>query len=187
MRTIRAFFAFVVAAAVGGAGFIYSGLYDVAASTPHWSATTWLLKTARARSIAYHAAGVMAPPGLDDTAMIEAGVAHFAAHCAICHGAPGVPRGDIAKGLYPSPPGLSRAAVEYGAGELFWILKHGIKMSGMPSWQDHSDAELWATVAFLERLPAMTEAEYARLLMASLSHGGHHLGGDRPLEADHAR
>jgi hypothetical protein len=62
--------------------------------------------------------------------------------------------------------------------ELFWILKHGIKMTGMPSWGDHSDGELWATVAFIEKLPGMTEQDYARLVMENVAHGGHH-GGDQ--------
>jgi len=46
-------------------------------------------------------------------------------------------------------------------------------MTGMPAWSDHSDEELWATVGFLEKLPAMSEQEYARLLMTSMAHGGH--------------
>jgi hypothetical protein len=62
--------------------------------------------------------------------------------------------------------------------ELFWILKHGIKMTGMPSWGDHSDGELWATGAFIEKLPGMTEQDYARLVMEDVAHGGHH-GGDQ--------
>jgi mono/diheme cytochrome c family protein len=125
------------------------------------------------RSIKVHAAGVVAPPGLDDPARILIGVAHFAAHCAICHGAPGVPKGDIARGLYPSPPDLAKAAPPYSPAELFWILKHGIKMTGMPAWSDHSDEELWATVAFLEKLPGMSEPDYAKLVMASIARGGH--------------
>jgi mono/diheme cytochrome c family protein len=57
---------------------------------------------------------------------------------------------------------------------LFWTLKHGIKMTGMPAWSDHSDEELWATVAFLQKLPAMNDQEYASLVMASMARGGHH-------------
>lgn len=185
MRLALSALLIVVLAAAGGVGFVYSGLYDVAATTPHWPATTWLLKMARSRSIASRAADIVAPPDFDDPAKVGAGVSHFAAHCAICHGAPGVPRGEIAKGLYPSPPDLSGAAAEYSAAELFWILKHGIKMSGMPAWSDHSDAELWATVAFLEKLPKMTEAEYAQLLMAGFAHGGHHHSGTGPQKPEH--
>jgi mono/diheme cytochrome c family protein len=159
---------------IGAAGFVYSGLYDVGATTPHWPFTTWLLTTARIRSIGAHAAGIEPPAGYDSAAQLAIGIDHFAAHCAVCHGAPGVPRGAIAKGLYPQPPDLAVAVKQYKPGELFWILKHGIKMTGMPSWANHSDDELWATVGFLEQLPGMSEQDYVKQLMAALVHGGHH-------------
>jgi len=85
-----------------------------------------------------------------------------------------VPKGDVGRGLYPPPPDLAKAASLYSRAELFRILKHGIKMTGMPAWSDHSDEELWATVAFLEELPGMSEQDYARLVMASMAHGAHH-------------
>src|SRR5271166_240027 len=135
--------AFVVL--LSGFVVIYAGLYDVAATEPHSPVTSWLLETARVRSINAHAAGIQAPPGLDDPAKVIIGVEHYAAHCAVCHGAPGVPKGDIARGLYPQPPNLAEAPKRYSPAELFWIVKHGIKMSGMPAWSDHSDDELWAT------------------------------------------
>jgi len=159
---------------LAGLAFIYSGLYDVAATGPDWAVTRWVLETARARSIKAHAAGVEAPHRLDNPATILIGVEHFAAHCAVCHGAPGVPKGDIAAGLNPQPPDLTHASTRYTPSELFWILKHGIKMTGMPAWSDHSDEQLWATVAFVQKLPGMSEQDYAKLVMASLAQGGHH-------------
>jgi mono/diheme cytochrome c family protein len=158
---------------VGGLAFIYSGMFDVAASKPHWPITSWVFDTVRTRSIKAHASGIEAPPELHDPAKVLVGIEHYAAHCAVCHGAPGVPKGDIGRGLYPPPPDLAKAVRPYSPAELFWIVKHGIKMTGMPSWSDHSDEEIWATVGFLEKLPAMSEQEYARLLMASMAHGGH--------------
>ena len=178
MRTVVAFlviFVLVVVLALGGV--VYAGFYDVAATSPHWRMTSWLLETARTRSITAQAAGIVVPPGLDDPAKVIIGVDHYAAHCAVCHGAPGVPKGDIAQGLYPPPPDLATAAPIYTPAELFWILKHGIKMTGMPAWSDHSDEELWATVGFLEKLPGMSEQDYAGLVMASMAQGGHHHAG----------
>ena len=178
MRTVIA--SLIIAAVIfvlGGGAVIYAGLYDVAATAPHWPATAWLLETVRVRSIKAHAVAIQTPPGLDDPANILIGVEHYAAHCAVCHGAPGVPQGDIARGLYPSPPNLATAASLYSPAELFSILKRGIKMTGMPAWSDHSDDELWATVAFLEKLPGMSEQDYAKLVMASIAHGGHHHPG----------
>ena len=174
MRTMIASLLIAALLVVLGAGaVIYAGMYDVAATSPHSRLTSWLLETARIRSIKAQAAAVQAPPGLDDPAKVLIGVEHYAAHCAVCHGAPAVPKGDIARGLYPPPPDLAKTARLYNPAELFWIVKNGIKMTGMPAWSDHSDDELWATVAFLEKLPGMSEQDYAKLVMASMAHGGH--------------
>jgi mono/diheme cytochrome c family protein len=152
-----------------------------------------LLNVARDRSIRAHASGVVVPAGLDDPAKIMAGVTHYAEHCAVCHGAPGVERSDLAEGLYPRPPNLADAARIYTPGELFWIVKHGIRMTGMPAWGDHSDDELWATVGFVEKLSGMTDQEYARLVAASQPLGGHQnerheaqpAPAPQPAEKDH--
>jgi mono/diheme cytochrome c family protein len=180
LRTLTVSFALLLIAA---AVFVFSGFYDVSATAPHWRITQWVMETARVRSIEAHAARIAVPPGLDDPAKILIGTEHFAAHCAVCHGAPGVPKGDIAQGLYPQPPNLAEVAKRYSPAELFWILKHGIKMSGMPAWSDHSDDELWATVSFLEKLPGMSEQDYAKLVMASIVHGGHHHSGTTGRDA----
>jgi len=175
MRTVVAFlviFVLVVVLALGGV--VYAGFYDVAATAPHWRITSWLLETARTRSIKAQAVGIAVPPGLDDPEKLVIGVEHYAAHCAVCHGAPGVPKGDIARGLYPPPPDLAKAAPVYSPAELFWIVKHGIKMTGMPAWSDHSNEELWATVGFLQKLTSMSEQDYARLVTASMAHGHDH-------------
>ena len=186
MRAALASLLIAVLVVVLGAGaLIYAGVYDVAATTPHWPIAGTILEMARLRSIKAHAAGIAVPPGLDDPAKVLIGVEHYAAHCAVCHGAPGVPRGDIGRGLYPAPPDLAKAALLYTPAELFWILKHGIKMTGMPAWSDHSDEELWATVAFLEKLPGMSEQDYARLVMASMAHGGHHHPGSGDRDSTH--
>ncbi len=164
----------IALAIVCGAFLIYAGAYDVAATRHHWPLTEWVLDTARIRSIKTHAAGITAPAGSDDQAKILMGTEHFADHCAICHGAPGVPKGDIAHGLYPQPPDLAVTSKTYTDAELFWIVKHGIKMTGMPGWADHGDDELWATVAFLKKLPGLTPDDYAKLVMQVMSHGGQH-------------
>jgi mono/diheme cytochrome c family protein len=175
---MRAFFVSLSASALllilGGGVFLYSGLFNVAATDKHSPAVHWLLEQTRLRSIKTHAAGIHAPAGLDYPEKVLAGSDHFAAHCAICHGAPGVPKGDIGQGLYPEPPNLAQAAGRYSPTELFWILKNGIKMTGMPAWNDHDDEELWAVVAFLEKLPGMTEQDYAGLVMANMMKGTHH-------------
>lgn len=175
MRTVLLTVLTMFVLAIAGAfTFIYAGVFDVSARRPHWPVTSWALQTVRVQSIRTAAAGITPPPGFDGEDQVVGGTQHFAAHCASCHGGPGVPAGDVAKGLYPRPADLKDAAKRYTPGERFWILKNGIKMSGMPAWADHADDELWNTVAFLERLPAMSEADYAKLVVAGIMRGGRH-------------
>jgi mono/diheme cytochrome c family protein len=85
----------------------------------------------------------------------------FKEMCTPCHGAPGKERGVIGKGLQPPAPDLSGAAQHWKRAELFWVVKNGIKMTGMPAFgPTHSDDEIWLVVAFLQRLPNVNSAEY---------------------------
>jgi mono/diheme cytochrome c family protein len=161
----------------GAAAFIYSGAYNIAADDPHWPVTYRLMQTARDRSIKAHAAGIAPPADLGTEARVVAGTSHFSEHCSTCHSAPGVEAEDLAEGMYPKPPVLTNVASRFTPGELFWILKNGIKMSGMPSWADHGDDELWNAVAFLEKLPGMTPEQYGKLVVAAQAAGGHHMHG----------
>ena len=170
-RTLAIAFGIV---ALGGFAFVWSGVYNIGASHPHWPITYKMMMLVRNRSIANHAAGIQRPADLADPMKAIMGTEHFAAHCSTCHGAPGVPRSELAEGMYPQPPDLTNVASRYTPEELFWILKNGIKMTGMPSWADHGDDELWNTVAFLEQLPTMSEADYGRMVMQSMQMGGRH-------------
>ncbi len=187
MRALIAFALVLVLALLGSIGFLYLGLYNVAATDHHWGVTHQLLEFARTRSIKTHAAGIQVPPDLDKPEKLVLGVDHFAAHCAVCHGGPGVPKGDIGKGLYPPAPDLAHTATHLSDAEMFWVIKNGIKMTGMPAWADHSDEEIWATVAFLKKLPGMTPGEYGKLIMATMGQGGHqHPGSGDPAAAPQA-
>lgn len=147
--------------AAAGLLFIYSGAYNVAATEKHTTLGRWVMNTMQNRSVAVRAEGVAAPP-LADSAMVEHGFEHFRAMCVVCHGAPGVERGELGKGITPTPPRLSEQASMFSAKELFWIIENGIKMAGMPAFgPTHSDQEIWGLVAFLERLEGMSEEEYA--------------------------
>src|SRR4051812_47513096 len=179
MRALLAIAVVLLVALIGSAGLVYFGCYNVAANDPHWGLTQQILDVVKARSIKAQAAGITVPADLDKPDRLVIGVEHFAAHCAVCHGGPGVAKGGIGKSLYPAPPHLAAPAHRYTAPPLFWIIKNGIKMTGMPSWADHSDDEIWATVAFLQKLSGgMTEQQYGELIRASMTHtlpaGGHY-------------
>ena len=151
---------FLVVPAAGGVVFIYSGLYDVAATTPHFDVTRRVMRTAMEQSVKRQARSVKVPE-LDDPEKVHLGLKNFQEMCVTCHGAPGTPESEINKGLYPRAPNLAEAAKSWTPAELYVITKRGIKMSGMPAWgPTHSEDELWALVAFLKLFPTMPTAEY---------------------------
>ena len=150
-------------------GFIHSGIYPIAASTPHMAPFRWVVTTLQRRSVEVAARDVVAPP-LEDPALIETGFVLYQEQCLVCHGAPGVERGVIGRGMNPNPPRLAYTAPDWSDGEIFWIIRNGIKMGGMPAfWTTNTEAENWALVAFTRRLPELTEEEYA--LMVAHSQG----------------
>ena len=162
----------LIVLALGGLAFIYSGAYNVAASQDHTPLGRWLLGTVQERSVAAPADEVPEPPAFD-SALVSHGFDHFRSMCVVCHGAPGVERGEVGKGLTPTPPELSEEAGELTTRELFWITRHGIKMAGMPAFgTTHSDDEIWGIVAFLQELDGMTAEEYQRREFRATSGSG---------------
>jgi len=175
----------LVLVVAGTAVFIWSGAYNIAADDPHWPLTAWLMDTARDRSIAEQASDVVVPP-LDDEALVRSGAGNYDAMCIGCHLKPGVERSEASAGLYPAPPNLTRRR-NHDAARTFWVIKHGIKMSGMPAWgKSMDDASIWGVVAFLQKLPGMSETDYHELVESSEGHthgsSNHH---EHEHEADH--
>lgn len=146
----------------GGLIYMYAGAYNVAATQEHTAVVRRILDSGQKRSVAVRAGRVPEAPPFDEP-MVEHGFEHYRAMCVVCHGAPGVERGEFGKGITPTPPELSEAAAEWSVKELFWITKHGIKLAGMPAFgPTHSDEELWGIVAFLQEMEGMTAEEYAQ-------------------------
>ena len=161
MRFIGAFILWIIIFAIAAAIWIWSGTYDIGQDSPHWGVTRSVIATFRDHSTEHHAEGIQ-PPNLDDPKMVAAGAQHYAENCAMCHLAPGMPDSEIRHGLYPKPPNLTRFAPD--PAEAFWIIKHGIKFTGMPAWgPTHSDQMIWDMVAFLQKQPKMTAAEFRKL------------------------
>jgi len=161
MKTFRALLVFVVLLVLVGLGILYSGVYDVSATKPDSKAVAWILETASEHSIERHSRGIAAPK-LDDPALLRTGIVHYQEMCVTCHGGPGdIPASEIGQGLNPTPPMLGEAAGDPPA-ELFWVVKNGIKMTGMPGFAHIKvpDQEIWAIAAFLKKLPTVSPADY---------------------------
>ena len=154
----------VVVALIGGGWlFVHSGAFDIAADTPHSQPVYWLMQKVREYSIAARATDPV-PGDLTDEKRIASGAGQYAEMCASCHLAPGMKRTEISRGLYPRAPELRRGSALTPAEE-FWVMKHGIKMTGMPAWgATHDDEILWDVVAFLRKFPELTAEQYQTLV-----------------------
>lgn len=155
------------ALAAGGLLIAVSGVMPIKASSRHWAITEWVLHFAMRRSVVTHAAlSAPSPPeGLDDMSFVLRGAGHYETGCRPCHGAPGDPMPRIPFAMTPHPPELSPRVPSWSAKQLFYIVKHGVKFTGMPAWPaQERDDEVWAVVAFLRRLPSLDEAGYASLV-----------------------
>ena len=147
----------VAAAALAVVGL---GLYNVAASEQHFKPVYQLLENAMHQSVRLRARSVAEPPPFNET-MVLRGAGCYRDQCLQCHGGPGTAQGDIGKSMQPLPGPLVDAARRWSAKEMYWLTKHGIRMSGMPAWEHRLDEEeLWSTVAFLQRMPDLDVAAF---------------------------
>jgi mono/diheme cytochrome c family protein len=169
------------AAAIG----VYAGLYNIAADVPHTQPIYWLFETVRDCSIAARARNIIVPDSLDDANRMSRGAGQYAEMCSVCHLAPGMKRTEISRGLYPRAPELRRKT-DLTPAEQFWIIKHGVKMTGMPAWGvTHDDEMLWDVVALVRKLPELTPEQYETLVKNAPKHdelmremdGGHEHNG----------
>jgi mono/diheme cytochrome c family protein len=161
----------VVVAAIA-AGFVAvaeSGAVNIAATRQSLPGVDWFFSTLSAHSIDEHAEeaeqnGEITPPATVTDAMVREGASEYAETCVTCHGGPGVEAGEIGKGLHPAPPDLSKSAREMDPAEIYWVLEHGIRHSGMPAFgPSHDSDELWATAEFVDQLDSMTAQRFHEL------------------------
>lgn len=146
------------------AAVFWSGIISISASSGHWTITDLILHTAMRRSVIFHARNVTVPPDLEHPGLVRRGAAHFESGCAPCHGSPVRPRSTVPQEMTPPPPPLAPVIGQWEPQHLFWIVKHGVKFTGMPAWPALSrDDEVWAITAFLLAMPEMDGATYTAL------------------------
>jgi mono/diheme cytochrome c family protein len=151
----------------GGLAFAFSGLYPLQADTPHLAAVWWLLKRARTRSVKFHSQGIQTVD-ISRPQLVKHGFGLFRTNCQTCHGAPGIAADQVGLGINPKPPRLITTNAEWTDAQLFWIISHGLKMSGMPAFSPRlSDTDRWSLVAFVRRLSVLSPADYQQLAAAS--------------------
>jgi len=170
MKIIKLLLILAVVGIGAAATVVYSGIVNVAADEPHGELVYWLLEKTRENSIE-NAAQDIVVPDLSDPELLLTGGVDYEFMCSSCHLKPDQSESDMSLGLYPAPPNLAvfsdiHEGHEHGDAQQadrksFWVIKHGIKASGMPAWgQTHDDQRIWAMVAFIKRLPTLTPEQY---------------------------
>ena len=122
---------------------------------PAWE--TLLIESAVRAAVRRSAKELSARAPVNQETIIAGGKLYLAG-CAGCHGEPGKPGGDLAQ--YPPPPQLPHTGSQYSEPEIAWIIKHGIRLTGMSAYGPfYKENELWALAAFVHKINALSAAE----------------------------
>jgi mono/diheme cytochrome c family protein len=162
MRFLAFIGAVALIAAFAAGIYFFGGFYNVAATAEDPAIVDWALARVRAVSIDRHATD-RPSINLDDAATVQAGARAYAERgCVNCHGAPGVNWAKWSEGITPYPPNLKELVDAREPRQLFWVVKNGIRMTAMPGFAkiEAPDDELWRIVAFLKKLPTVSEGDY---------------------------
>jgi mono/diheme cytochrome c family protein len=173
LRILRIAAAVLVVIVVIAGIFVYSGGYNVAATAGHTKPVEGMLRTMMMRSVVAHARKIHPPASFkpQDRELAEHAAGHFEAMCRTCHGAPG--KKPDPWQLYPPAPDLADAlrVTRWSDAEVFWIIKNGIKDTGMSAFGgSHDDDDLWALTAFVRQLPTLTADDYRTMTAHQPAH-----------------
>ena len=168
--TFRGFLAGIVVGLIlvplGVVLYLSLGLAPVATSAAPIPFETYFAKTALRARIARE--GTLTSPIQPTDADFLAAAKHYREDCAVCHGLPTQPKTDIAKGMFPKPPQLfqGKGVTDDPAGETFWKIKNGIRLTGMPSFSGSlTDDQMWQIAELLakaDKLPESVQQELRR-------------------------
>ncbi len=168
MLWMKSLFLFSVIFLAGVVVVIFSGFYNVGATDRHIAPVEWVLRMTMENSVRWHARNVQVPGNISfkDPAFAERAIGHYSVACATCHGSPGQGRSPWMV-TYPEAPLLTQKEVvaRWNDAELFWLIKNGVKDTGMLALgPTHSEEDIWAVTAFVRRLPEMTSDDYEGLV-----------------------
>jgi len=164
---LRAFLLLILVLAVAGGLAAYSvlgrGLSTRVAPSP---VETYVARAMRHMATPSAARGMTNPVAATPDVLDEA-LAHFADHCASCHANDGSGDTEMGRSLYPPAPDMRAGATQsLTDGELFSIIEHGVRLTGMPAWgtgTPDGERQSWGLVHFIRRLPSLTPEEIERM------------------------
>jgi cytochrome c553 len=167
------FMAAVLLAVLGAGGFLVaaSGIAPITASAGHFAITEWFLQFSKRRSVDTHTL-TRESLKLDEPWLVMKGAGHYESGCSPCHGSPKLAQPRVAQAMLPPPPNLATRVAEWEPKELFYIVKHGIKLTGMPAWPSQKrDDEVRAMIAFLVKYAELDASAYERLVYGETRKG----------------
>ncbi|WP_190246302.1 c-type cytochrome [Gelidibacter gilvus] len=143
---------------------VFGGVYNVGATDKHIAPIEWVFRKTMESSVRSHSKYINVPEdiNLEDKKLARKFYGAYTKACQTCHGAPGR-KSDPWMYIYPAAPDLTDKAVvgKWTDAELFWIIKNGIKDTGMPGLgPTHGDEEMWGVTAFVRQLPNISPEEY---------------------------
>jgi mono/diheme cytochrome c family protein len=149
-------------AAAGGGAIVVLVMHGVSARDEPTAMEAWIARLTRRLATPRSQREAKNPVPLTPELLIRAR-AHFADHCASCHGNDGRGQTTVGRNLYPKAPDMSQPATQsLSDGELFSIIQNGVRLTGMPAWGGDTaddDRETWELVLFIRHLPAITPEE----------------------------
>ncbi|MFQ5662524.1 MAG: c-type cytochrome [Terriglobia bacterium] len=143
----------VAVLAVGGFGFAFTSFSLTTLNEPS-RVETYMATKAKHWLVGRSARGELPPATPNDARSVAYGQMLFGARCASCHGFDARTPTDVGRWMYPRTPDLGSPDVQsWSDAELFWIIKHGVRLTGMPGFGNiHSDEEIWHLVHYLRSL-----------------------------------
>jgi mono/diheme cytochrome c family protein len=161
IRVILVILVLAVAAAVGLEGYVLSRGFS-ARDEPS-NAETFIARRLRRMAIPGRSRELKNPVQAS-AEVLSGATAHFADHCATCHGNDGRGNTLMGRGLYPKPPDMTEPSTQnLTDGEIYYIIENGIRFTGMPAFGEEpgndNDLESWDLVHFIRHLPRMTTEE----------------------------
>jgi mono/diheme cytochrome c family protein len=146
--------------------------YDVAASVPDTAIEFEVLHFIMRNSVQMRAGTEERETWREED--VRKGFKDYDEMCIICHSAPSKERRPISKGMRPQPPNLAETSKQWTNAQLFWIIKNGVKMTGMPAFgPTHSDEQIWNIVGFVRRLPQISPRDF-RAMESKFGSAGEH-------------
>ncbi|HLG18837.1 MAG TPA: cytochrome c [Bdellovibrionota bacterium] len=146
----------------GSAAFVHIVVYGFSAKDQPTKIEKFMARQFRRWAVP-RAAREMKNPVPATPEVVKSGMAHFADHCASCHANDGGGGTEMGRNMYPKAPDMRKSPTQsLSDGELFYTIKNGIRLTGMPAWGDdtpESDVQSWHLVHFIRHLPNLSQEE----------------------------